>query len=282
MMRRLSSFSMGPLAALAVVLNSSAVFGASLTFHTEAPIPGPYDVYNFIGASRDGLNVNDDNGLDGPLNDDFTYVANDRPRQGQTFITPGANITQTFRVDALWLRMVGYTDNGTMPEPGYNGTDEDFSAGGEFTVRVFNPTFPGLSIRDVETYALTGAEPNNPAVNGLVTNDNGAGYWMKFALSTPPRLSEGELFAFDIASTATANRRFEWLGTRENVFGGFAGGEAFNGDGSTTHALAGDRVFLVELELVPEPHGFALAALVSLAGGSVFQCKARGRRELQR
>jgi hypothetical protein len=62
------------------------VQAAIVTFHTTEPTPGPQDVYNLVGATRDGDNVGTTPD-DGWLNDEWTYVALDRAAVGQTFVT---------------------------------------------------------------------------------------------------------------------------------------------------------------------------------------------------
>jgi hypothetical protein len=240
-----------------------------ISFHDTPPTPDGDDQFNFVGGSRDGLNVNDENGLDGPLNDSFTYVANDRPRQGQSFRTPAA--TQVWRVQSIWLRMAGYTNNGFMPEPGFNGTDTDFSAGGVFLLRVRDlEPFGGHLL--IEPYLLTGTEANNPNPVRRSSTTNGPGTWMRLALSSGAvDLAPNHLYSFDVTSTAAENRLFEWLGTSNDTY---AGGSAYNGTqlgfGSSpteqaVNPLQGDRVFMVQMSLIPEPGGAALAALGSLA-----------------
>jgi hypothetical protein len=254
---------------LVAVAPDETIAQAVITFHNEAPTPDFDDVFSFIGASRDGLNVNDQNGLDGPLDDSFTYVANDRPRQGQYFRALPA--TQVYRLQSIWIRIAGYTDNGSMPETGFNGTDTDFSAGGAFTVRVLDAQTGGSGVMAAQSYILTGTELNNPNPTGRSSTTNGPGTWMKIDPSGSVRFGPDHLYGFDISSTGEDNRLFEWLGTSSDAY---AAGSAYNGTqlgfGSsnfetTRNPLTGDRVFMVQMTLIPEPSGLGLAALGSLA-----------------
>jgi len=252
---------------LATLFSPIALRAAEISFHTSPPTPDSDDPHNFIGASRDGLNVNDSNGLDGPIDDNYTYVANDRPRQGQTFRTPPS--TQVYRLQSLWLQIAGYTNNGAMPEPGFNGTETDFSVGGVFTFRIRDPS-PTGGLLLTGSYAMTGNEPNNPNPAGRLSTTNGPGTWMKFVFSGSTNLLPDKEYAFDVVSAGAANRLFEWLGTRDDVY---AGGSAYNGTqlglGSslterTTNPLVGDRVFMVQMVLVPEPGTAALGVVSAL------------------
>lgn len=233
-----------------------------VTFHTSPPTPDADDQYNFIGASRDGLNANDSNGLDGPIDDDFTYVGLDRQPQGQTFLTPPA--TQVWRIQSIWIQMVGYTDNGTSPEPGYNGTDADLSVGGVFRVRL-GTAGPLGAYNFGKSFTLTGSETNNPAPTGKITTANGSGRWMRFDVDTgdgPGGLAPNKLHFFEVSSVGQGNRQFEWLGTKSDVY---PNGNAVNGPLATQTDLIGDRVFFVQMTLVPEPGTAAISALGALA-----------------
>lgn len=254
----------------------SSASAVTLTFHTNAPIPGVADVYNFNGATRDGLNVNDGSTFqDGPGNDGFTYLARDRANQGQTFTTAGN--AEAYLLKAIWIRHAGYTANG-QPENAaadYNGTWWDLSGGGMFTVRVTDPAAAGtanFALR-TENYSLTGAEPDNPGVrpNGGTT-DNGTGRWLRFELSTPVILATNKTYGFDLISNGGVNRFFEWLGTA--TASAFSGGTAYNGStagqsggpDNTLTPLTGDRVFLVELAALVRPR-----LSIGLASGNQAQ-----------
>lgn len=239
-----------------------SVGAATLTFYTNAPTPTASDIYNLSGAVRDGLNVNDANGLDGEQNDAFTYIARDRVNQGQTFTT-GSN-PEGYLLKAIWIQHVGYTTNGQAgnTEANYNGTWWDFSSGGTFNIRVTDPAAAGSSgfaLRS-ESYSLTGSEANNPGVrpNGGTT-DNGTGRWLRFALSSPVSLAANKTYGFDLISNGGVNRFFEWLGTTNGS--AFTGGSAYNGStagqsggpDNVLNTLSGDRVFLVELAAFTRP-----------------------------
>ena len=249
-------------ALLAGVCSPVSATAATLAFYTNAPAPGAADLYNFTGAIRDGLNVSDANGLDGELNDGFTYLARDRANQGQTFTT-SAN-ADGYLLKAIWIRHVGYVSNGITgnTEANYNGTWWDFSSGGAFTIRVTDPAAAGtsgFSLR-AENVSLTGSEPNNPGIRpGGGTTDNGTGRWLRFTLSSPVLLSTNKTYGFDLISNGGVNRFFEWLGTTNvNVF---VGGTAYQGStvgqsggpDNVLNALTGDRVFLLELAPLTRP-----------------------------
>ncbi len=105
----------------------------SLTFVPSVPIPTNSDIYNFTGSLVDADNVSDGGTYaDGGANDGFTYVANGRPDQGQTFTTGPTAGTVT----AIWIRHVGYTNEAPS-------TFWSFSAGSAFTFRITNPSAGG-------------------------------------------------------------------------------------------------------------------------------------------
>lgn len=251
-------FSHSLVLAVCLAAGAASARAATLAFYTNAPTPSATDLYNFTGAVRDGLNVNDPDGLDGPLNDAFTYVARDRANQGQTFTTGGN--PEGYLLKAIWVRHAGYVSNGLAgnTEGGYNGTWWDFTGGGSLTVRVTDPSQAGTTRFAVQTDSvnLTGSEPNNP---GSGNSTNGTGRWLCFTLSSPVLLSSNKTYGFDLTSNGSLNRYFEWLGTTNAS--AFPGGGAYNGNttgqsggpDNAFNALAGDRVFLVELTPFSRP-----------------------------
>jgi DUF1680 family protein len=221
----------------ACLLANTVLPAATLTLSASAPMPGTNDLYNFAGAGRDGANVGTGAATaDGPANDACTYVAGDRPDQGQTFAT-GAN-TNGYLVNAIWVRHAGYTNNTSLTYWAMNSNVT-------FTVRITDPSQAGTYGFAVhaETYVTTGSEGWTGG-----NSANGDGYWLRWVLASPVPLSPGKTYGFDLTSAATG-AFFEWLGTSNHVF---SGGNAYNGSANgaadnTLNALVGDRVFLLEL-----------------------------------
>ena len=220
-------------------LVNTDLWAASLTLSATAPVPGANDVYNFFGASHDGQNVN--NGTiypDGLGNDAFTYMAGDRPDQGQTFTT-GSN-PNGYVVNAIWVRQVGYTNNTAL-------TYGRMSSGSTWILRITDPADTGnLAFTvHVETYTTTGSEG---LPNDLARSTNGAAYWLRFTFDQPVVLLPNKTYGFDLGSE-NLNAFFEWSGTSNNVF---PGGSAYCGSsiGTSDNAmnpLVGDRTFLISL-----------------------------------
>jgi len=105
----------GLLAALLAVATLTASKAATLTFSSSAPTGGNASISNWTGATFDADNVGgsgvNSNGSpnNGSANDGTTYVANNRPAQGQTFTT-GSN-TGGYQLTAITVRVQGYTNN---------------------------------------------------------------------------------------------------------------------------------------------------------------------------
>ena len=223
---------------------------ASLTYQTSAPTLGANDVGNFVGSSTDRNNVGGDGTSDGAANDGATYVAGNRPSQGQTFTT-GTN-PNGYWVKAVWLRQVGYTGNTAS-------TAWQTANGCALTVRVANPSAAGTAAFALATELVTttGNESGTPNALAPVTSGtsslNGTGVWMRFAFTTSVKVQPNTLYGFDITS-GTTSFYFETLGIRNAATGGnpYSGGSAYNGStngvaDNTMNILAGDRVFVVEL-----------------------------------
>lgn len=240
---------------LAVFFCQFQGFGMTLSLGSWWPVPGPCDIYNFAGADMDMNNVyaaGDAPATNGSANDSYTYVANDRPTQGQTFTTgscPGG-----YLLTDVWVRHAGYTRNTTDPNtPNSNGTWCQMAAGGALTLRITDPSQaanPGFVLHS-ETCATTGAEGWPASALGTL---NGDGRWLHFSLAVPVPLKANTTYGFDLTSVTNNNCFFEWLGNRTNLL---AGAAAYNGGtagtlGDALDPLVGERVFLVQL--TPQAH----------------------------
>jgi alpha-D-xyloside xylohydrolase len=239
-------------------------FAVTLSLSSTPPNPGPYDIYNLAGADMDMNNVflsGNAPATNGAANDGYTYVANDRVTQGQTFTTGSGD--GGYLLTGIWVRHAGYIDNTEDPNTANsNGTWWQMAGGGNLTLRVTRPSQAGNSgfVLSSETYPATGAEgwPTSVA-NSL----NGDGMWLHFKLATPLLLATNTTYGFDLTSVGNNNAFFEWLGNGTNVFGGgtaYQGGAAGVPDDTLT-TLVGDRVFL--LQLTPQAHPKLTAQLVS-------------------
>lgn len=221
---------------LASLLSAASLSAQTLNFLTTAPTPTNGDVFNFTGSLADSANVSDGaTYADGGANDAFTYAAGDRPSKGQTFTT-GATAG---KVTAIWVRHVGYTNEAPS-------TFWSFASGAPFTFRITDPSQvnTGNFALDMETYTISGAEPNNPG--GFAFSVTGTGLWLRFGLTNSVTLSPNTTYGFDL--TSVGGDFFETWGTSNDVY---SGGSAYMGStagavDSTLVPLVGDRAFLVE------------------------------------
>jgi len=264
-------------ALLAVLAGLSAgVQAAVVAFQDEQPTPGPYDVYNFVGADRDANNVGTYD-YDTWLNNETTYIAGDRPAQGQSFKTGTSR--PVYLVTGVWIRHVGYTNSSTTGSSN-NGTWYFLHVGNAFGIRITDPSASGAAsfVLGSETYTLTGNEPNalHPfSENYNHGNANGTGKWIHLVLDTPVVVSPGTTYGFDVISVHQtggwgANMFFEMLGIKDdskdpngNPNGNpYADGKAYTSGtgGIPTNSLTwapGDRVFMVEFsgDIPPVAYG---------------------------
>jgi alpha-D-xyloside xylohydrolase len=254
---------------LALLVLCPRIYAVTLSLGSWWPVPGPCDIYNFSGANMDMYNVyavGNAPATNGSANDAWTYVANDRPTQGQTFTTgssPGG-----YLLTDVWVRHVGYTENTIDPNtPNSNGTFNQMAAGGALTLRITDPSRTGTPgfVMHSETYATTGNEGWPASALGTL---NGDGRWLHFSLTTPIVLGANTTYGFDLTSVTNNNCFFEWLGDSTNVL---ASGTAYNGSATgspddTLNPLVGDRVFLVQL--TPQAHPTLISNQLS---GNQFQ-----------
>ena len=215
---------------------SLSVSAATLVLTHRVPTPGTYDVSSFAGADNDTANV-----AGGA--DQQTYVAPDRPTQGQTFTTPASS--GSFLISDIWIRHCGYTNTA----PG-NGTWWALGGGAVYTIRVTTPSKLGQAgfVLGSETYTATGTENAGAEWTGG-NNSLGDDVWLHFTLNTPISLSANTQYGFDLTATAAGGGNyFEWLGTTNTVAGGQAYTGVLSGTPGTSETMdGGSRVFLVQL-----------------------------------
>jgi len=247
----------------AVISLPVSVQAAIVTFHTTAPTPGPHDEYNLVGATRDGDNVGTTPD-DGWLNDEWTYVADDRAAHGQTLVTGDSEAV--YLCTGIWIQHVGYTENSASGATN-NGTWHSMPPNAKFGIRITDPSASGTDafVLASETYTVTGTEEN--IIPGG-SSTNGSGTWIHFELTTPIGLAPDTTYGFDVVSmSGSPNSYFEMLGIKDDAPNGnpYPEGTAYRcgGNGVANNILTvapGDRVFLVELAgtlpitaSIPEP-----------------------------
>jgi len=224
--------------------------GAVVSFSPTPPAAGPYDISNLLGAARDRDNVGTAT-ADGSANDETTYIAFDRPAQGQTFRT--RSDYPLYKLTAVTVRHVGYSGNNPDGQSAAN-TWYYMPAGGQFTIRLTEPAQSGSAgfVRHSETYVLSGTEENLFAAGAVANTPDGTGTWVTFTLDTPILLAADTLYGFDISANVSAF--FESWGIKDTADGGnpYPAGTAYisgaAGAGGNSFSLApGERVFVVHL-----------------------------------
>jgi alpha-D-xyloside xylohydrolase len=241
-----------------LLLAGLRVSAVTLVLTPGAPVPQPYDIYNFAGADMDMHNVyaaGNAPATNGSANDAYTYVMHYyNPQQGQTFTT--GNSADGYWLTDIWVRHVGYYNNVIDPSS-TDGTWWKMAAGSALTLRVTNPSQAGHAsfVLHSETYTTTGNEGWDTSYYGAYSV-NGDSMWLHFTLASPVWLTTNTIYGFDLtASIADSNdARFEWLGNETNVY---SGGTAYTGStggtpDNTLKPLVGERVFL--LQLTPAAH----------------------------
>jgi hypothetical protein len=205
---------------------------AQFSFSTSPPVPGPHDIANNTGAAALRDNVNTGNA-------DATYIADDRPIQGQTFTT--GNSTSGYQLTAITLRHVTYGTYTAIPDI-------------QYTIRITRPSGSTLSVIATETASVPASAPGNfPSNDGA----NGTGRYITFRFDTPVPLNRNTTYGFDVAG-GTVRHYWETDGFFDRRSDAYPGGAAYSsgagGVGNTALiARDGDRVFLVALSLPGAP-----------------------------
>jgi hypothetical protein len=213
----------------AAALTASA---ATVTFSTTPPAVGPHDITNTVGATvfRGNVESGDANA---------TYIANDRPIQGQTFIT--GNNANGYQLTAVTLRHVIYATYTLIPDIDY-------------TLRVVRPTGTTLTVLASETAFADDAAPGNfPSNDGA----NGTGRFITFRFNTPIPLNANTTYGFDVGG-GTVRHYWETDGFFSRTSDRYPAGTAYSsGAGGVGNNVfterQGDRVFVVALSLAGTP-----------------------------
>lgn len=208
------------LMAIAVATTAPA---AKVSFADKAPLCGSNDVSNLTGANTDSSNVNEGD-------HDATYIADDRPLQGQTFTT-GTNAAG-YHLRSVTLREVSFDTYALVPDLTY-------------TVRITQPADGKLLMLASETATVTEDAPGNfPNLGDGGDMGSGSGKFISFTLDKVVELKPNTTYGFDV-SGGTDRHYWQWDGTDDNVY---RGGSAYSvmPKGKMTERK-GDRVFVVRM-----------------------------------
>ncbi len=223
-------------------------FNSTITYTATQPAGATDAVANWAGAAFDAANlggsgVNADGGANnGTANDSSTYVANNRPVQGQTFTT-GAN-ANGYELTGVTARMAGYTNN-TATGSNVSGWNLNLTNG---PIIVTIGKISGTAHTTVSMQNFISGGTGNP---GAGSSANGSGTYITFNLPFAVHLEPNTTYSFDFWIGNGASNYFEWLGTSTDPY---AGGTAYTRNWGTITPLAGDRVFQVNMSASAAPY----------------------------
>lgn len=216
-------------------------FNSTISYSTSMPGGGSASINNTTGAAFDAANiggsgVNADGGANnGAANDASTYVANNRPVQGQT-LTTGSS-TNGYDVTGITVRMTGYTNNVAT---GSNTTAWNLNAqNGPIIVSLGKINGTAFQVSSMQNFVAGGI-----GTPGAGSSANGTGTYVTFNLPFPVHLDPNTTYGFDFIIGNGGANYFEWLGTSTNPY---ANGTAYTRSGGTITPLSGDRVFQVNM-----------------------------------
>jgi len=232
-------------------------FNSAMTYTNVQPTGDTGSVANWIGAVFDADNIGgtgvnaDGSPNNGTANDASTYVANNQPAQGQSFLTGSA--ANGYRLNSISVRAAGYSANNAS---GANNVYWDLNLKNgpiQLTINVIDGTNRTTIVRQ----CFLAGEVGNP---GSGNSPNGAGTYLTFYLPVMVYLEPKTTYGFELAIGSNGSNYFEWLGTKADSY---ANGTAYHYSGSTITPLAGDHVFLADMtELPSTPAGFAHPGVV--------------------
>jgi len=212
-------------AVAAIILGlEAAAPAAQVSFSKTAPKPGPGDISNLTCADDESNNV--DNG-----DHEATYIADDRPVQGQTFTT-GTNAAG-YQLRSVILREVAFDTYALVPDLTY-------------TIRVIKPSGTSFSVIAQETADVPATTPGDFSTIGDGAEMGiGSGGFITFTLNKPVQLQPNTTYGFDISGGST---RHYWQ-TAGTVSDAYKGGVAYSiGINGKFMPRKGDHVFVATLE----------------------------------
>ena len=218
---KLSNWKMQLIMAMMVVSVAATAPAAKVSFAAKAPVSGSDDVSNLTGANTESNNVNEGD-------HDATYIADDRPLQGQTF-TIGTN-AGGYQLRSVTLREVSFDTYALVPDLTY-------------TVRITRPADGKLLMLASETAKVTEDAPGNmPNLGDGGDMGSGSGKFITFTLDEVVELKPNTTYGFDV-SGGTVRHYWQWDGTDDDVY---RGGSAYSvlAKGKMTERK-GDHVFVV-------------------------------------
>jgi hypothetical protein len=218
--------------ATASFILATTSYSAQVSFSATAPTVGPNDIASLTGAAAVGNNVSS-----GDPN--ATYLADDRPIQGQTFTT--GNNPAGYQLTAVTLRQVTYSTYALIPDITY-------------TIRITTPV-PSppnrLAVLATETaFAPANAPLNFPTIADGNFQGPGSGRFITFTLANPVALNPNTTYGFDIGG-GIVRHYWEMDGTSSSPYaGGVAYTSGAGGIGNTTRTpRTGDHAFVVALSI---------------------------------
>lgn len=228
----------GPLCAHQITFNSS------LTYAGSQPAGGAASVANWTGAAFDADNIGGSgvnaNGTpnNGAANDASTYVANNQPVPGQSFLTGSA--ANGYKLNAITVRMAGYSNNVASGTNNVSWNLLELNGPIILTLCEINGT--NRTVLTMQNFKA--GDLGNP---GSGNSANGPGTYLTFHLPFTTCLKSNMTYGFEIAIGNGSANYFEWLGTRDPD--AFATGTAYSRAwwGGPLTPLTGDRVFMVDL-----------------------------------
>jgi len=256
---------MNSMAVIGAVLGLSIVSHAAvLSWNASSPSQNGADIWNFSGVSADADNI-------AGGDDQATYVAIGRDGVGQTFHT--GNNVGGYQLFAVTLQHVNYETFWSL-DTGWNGYNS-----GSFELQIGTIAGGVFSPFSSETALMDASAPAN------ANPGTGSSMFATILLSTPVTLDANTDYGFAVFAsndgiTDIANGPYFEVNGSGLTSANYADGEAFGlaasgGFPTVTDSVVsrtGDRVFHLDMEVVPEP---ATIGMVGIGAGLLLMHRRR-------
>lgn len=217
-------------------------FNSLMTYTNVQPTGDTGSVSNWMGAAFDAGNIGGSgvnaNGApnNGTANDAYTYVANNQPVQGQTFLTGGN--ANGYQLNAITVRMAGYTANNAS---GANNVYWNLlEQNGPIILTLCEINGTNRTIKTMQNFKA--GDVGSP---GSGNSANGAGTYITFHLPFTTYLNSNTTYGFELQIGNGGANYFEWLGTSDT--NAYPNGTAYQPGWTTITPTSGDHVFMADM-----------------------------------
>ena len=212
-------------------------YNSEMTYSSTRPSGSEESVYNWDGAECDSGNT-------GEGKDEYTYTANDRPVQGQSFVTGSAK--NGYKLNSITVQMAGYDKDKASEEREVSWDLSRYN--GPVILTICEISGEVRKVLTMQNFIAGGI--GSP---GKGSSKTGTGTYITFVLPYRTYLEPDTMYGFELRIGNGSSNYFKWHGTKADTYGK---GYAYQLSDIGIRKLEGDRVFLADMTAVDMRIGF--------------------------